>query len=57
MTNCESCGAFVTEQFARTFGDNTDTVHACPDCTDMTCVKNGAAASSEFERRSHPNGQ
>ncbi|MFP8956754.1 hypothetical protein ACLI4Y_08500 [Natrialbaceae archaeon A-CW3] len=29
---CRNCGTQVTRQFARVFGDNRDTVHACPDC-------------------------
>ncbi|MDZ7729864.1 MAG: hypothetical protein U5K37_00895 [Natrialbaceae archaeon] len=31
--HCRSCGNRVTRQFARVFGDNRDTVHACPECS------------------------
>jgi len=30
---CQNCGAMVSDDFARVFGDNTDTVHGCPDCS------------------------
>ena len=29
---CENCESFVTERFARVFGDNDDRVHYCPEC-------------------------
>ncbi|MFC4551625.1 MULTISPECIES: DUF7563 family protein [Halorussus] len=29
---CTNCGEHVTRQFARVFGDNADTVKACPNC-------------------------
>ena len=32
---CQNCGGHVTPQFVRVFGDNDDTVHACPNCS--TC--------------------
>lgn len=43
MPECE-CGAHVTRDFARVYGDNTDTVHACFDCETATDVKRGAGA-------------
>jgi len=55
-TSCENCGASVTDQFARTLGDNDDRVHACPDCTTGTAVMNGAAAKPDFERRAPAGG-
>lgn len=39
---CGNCGAHVTPQFARVFGDNSDNVNACPNCT--TYRKMGTAA-------------
>lgn len=56
MTTCSDCGGFVTKDFARTFGDRDDEVHACPDCTTWTAVKKGAAAKPDFERRSPAGG-
>lgn len=29
---CQNCGSQVSRRFTRVFGDNTDTVHACPSC-------------------------
>ncbi len=52
MANCQNCGAFVTEQFAKTFGDNEETVHACRDCKGMTAVKRGAGAKPDYDRHS-----
>ena len=43
MPECQSCGGFVTERFARVFGNNQDEVHGCLDCMSNTDVKNGGA--------------
>lgn len=32
MPACRNCGAHVTDQFARVFGDNEDIVHTCMGC-------------------------
>lgn len=32
MPSCRNCGAHVTDQFARVFGDNEDIVHTCMGC-------------------------
>lgn len=32
MPTCRNCGSHVTDQFARVFGDNEDTVHSCMGC-------------------------
>jgi len=56
MTSCENCGAFVTDQFARVYGDNSGEVHACFECQTKTAVKKGAAANPDFERRAPPGG-
>lgn len=40
---CRNCGAFVTDRFARVFGDNEDRVFGCFDCMTATDVKNGLA--------------
>lgn len=49
MTSCENCGGFVTDRFARVFGDKDGTVHACRKCADMTAVKRGAAADPDID--------
>lgn len=32
MSQCETCGGFVTDNYARVFGDNDDRVHECRHC-------------------------
>lgn len=32
MSKCMSCGGFVTDTYARVFGDNDDTVYDCRSC-------------------------
>ena len=50
MPVCTNCGAHVTVQFARVFGDNEDTVTKCIACTpnaeldDTSDVETGAPA-------------
>ena len=41
MPECDNCGAFVTEAFARVFGDNSDNVQGCIECCDRTGVREG----------------
>jgi hypothetical protein len=47
--DCQRCGAHVSERFRAVFGDDTDTVHACPDCTEQQAILNGATADPEFD--------
>lgn len=44
MPDCNHCGAFVTPQFARVFGDNQDDVYGCHDCLAMAELSEGAAS-------------
>jgi len=51
---CENCGSIVTNQFAKVFGDQNDTIHHCPDCLkDMginrQMMQNGAGAVTDLE--------
>ena len=32
---CQSCGAHVSASFRRLYGDESGTVHACPDCSTL----------------------
>ena len=32
MPTCQTCGAHVSSQFAKVFGDVDDLIHACPSC-------------------------
>ena len=40
---CQSCGSFVTKDFARVFGDNDDQVHGCLECMSASDVKRGGS--------------
>jgi hypothetical protein len=33
MSECDHCGAHVSEQFARVFADEVGRIHACPSCS------------------------
>lgn len=43
-SECRGCGAHVTEQFARVFGNNQNHVYGCPECCEQTELFNGVAA-------------
>lgn len=32
MPTCQSCKSFVSNRFARVFGDNDNRILACPEC-------------------------
>lgn len=38
---CRNCNNYVTQQFARVFGDNTNTVHACIECSTLHALREG----------------
>lgn len=50
MPRCRNCDSHVTEQFARVFGDNEDSVHYCIDCTTNAHLHNGGGSSATSER-------
>ncbi|MFC6733138.1 MULTISPECIES: hypothetical protein [unclassified Haladaptatus] len=43
MPACNNCGAFVTPDFARVFGDNHNQVSACLDCETRNVLQAGGA--------------
>lgn len=47
VSECQNCGAFVTDEFARVFGSNDGAVHGCLDCMDATKVRNGVPAQPQ----------
>jgi hypothetical protein len=51
MPECLNCGAFVTHEFARVFGDEQHRVSGCPDCTIGTELKDGGATEHVGERK------
>lgn len=46
---CQSCGSFVTRDFARVFGSNDGEVYGCLDCMTASQVKRGAARGADVE--------
>ncbi len=32
MSTCNRCGSYVSESYAKVFGNNEDEVYACPSC-------------------------
>lgn len=38
---CNNCNTYVTQQFARVFGDNDNTVHACIECSTLHALRDG----------------
>ncbi|WP_137290952.1 DUF7563 family protein [Natronorubrum halophilum] len=41
---CNHCGAYVTDQFCRVYGDNDDRVHRCGECDSYRRLTRGSAA-------------
>lgn len=50
MPHCETCGGFVTKDFERVFGDNSDSVQGCMRCCDRTAVREGGVVSNPGDR-------
>lgn len=50
---CLNCGQFVTEAFARVFGDNEDRVAGCPECESTRNLTAGAAADTVRDEVEH----
>ncbi|WP_117370030.1 DUF7563 family protein [Natrarchaeobaculum sulfurireducens] len=46
-TTCQHCGAHVTDQFARVFGDDHDHAHRCGECDTYARLSRGSAAGLE----------
>ena len=44
-TQCRHCGAYVSSQFARVFGDNDDEIHRCIECSTLRDLQEGAATT------------
>jgi len=56
---CACCGAAVSEQFARVFGDNSDQVHRCLNCLEKQDggTPEGADPLVEEEHKVQPEGE
>ncbi|WP_135828956.1 DUF7563 family protein [Halorussus halobius] len=46
---CRHCGAFVTDEFRRVFGDDHDRAHRCSECDTYARLSRGSAAGCEVE--------
>lgn len=51
---CRNCGNFVTTQFGRTFGDDSDDVHRCFGCATTREIFNGGAAGRDVQPARSP---
>ena len=41
---CQHCGAHVTRDFRRVYGDDDDRAHRCHDCDTLVRLREGSAA-------------
>lgn len=46
METCNNCGAFVSRDFSRVFGDNDDEIHVCMNCATLPEVRAQAAVEN-----------
>ena len=49
MPECNACGGFVTPDFARVFGDNTDEVYGCSECLSAADILGGKIVDKILE--------
>jgi len=47
QNRCRKCNSFISQQFARVFGDNQDRVHACIKCSTLHSLREGKAGDRE----------
>lgn len=47
-SECLGCGAFVTDRFARVFGDNDNRVYGCPECSTERELYGGATGGANL---------
>lgn len=48
-TRCLTCGAHVTPEFRRGYGDARDRAHRCPECDIVSRLAEGSAAGQEVD--------
>lgn len=46
-TRCGNCDKTVSQQFARVFGDNENTIFGCPSCRSYRELKDGAVRDGD----------
>ena len=44
--SCQNCGARVSAEYARVFGNDADELHACSNCSTQRAVARGAAVDA-----------
>lgn len=44
---CYNCNSYISQQFARVFGDNKDRAHACIECSTLHSLREGDAGATE----------
>ncbi|QCD65139.1 DUF7563 family protein [Halomicrobium mukohataei] len=49
QSECQHCGAHVSRDFRRTFGDEENVAHRCPACDSMGRICRGTAAGKELD--------
>jgi hypothetical protein len=50
MPGCNNCGAFVTRDFVRVFGNNDQELFGCLACSEFTSLIHGAGATGDGNR-------
>lgn len=48
-STCLHCESFVTDRFARVFGDDQDRAHRCPECDSYRRLTRGSAAGKDVD--------
>ncbi|RQH03200.1 DUF7563 family protein [Natrarchaeobius oligotrophus] len=48
-SKCLHCGAHVTNEFGRVFGDDRDRAHRCGECDSYARLSRGSAAGLEVD--------
>jgi hypothetical protein len=47
QNKCHNCNSFISQQFARVFGDNDDRAHACIRCSTLHSLRDGKASETD----------
>ena len=47
QNKCHNCNSFISQRFARVFGDNQDRAHACIECSTLHSLREGNAGEND----------
>lgn len=50
---CQGCGSMVSDDYARVFGDNSNTVHGCPECSRVNGTSERETADASDRGRNY----